>query len=261
MGESTPGKQKAGLEWVDWHCGQGPTAHKGESRCLTKEKEYDTSVINKIKDKHAKEVQVEEEKLDKLVKENDATAKYITEMRHYVATKQNEAAPTMKSAVKRPFKLVVYNNTVTMGEYNNEPIQWSVISDRDGTLLLISKKCIDACKRNEVLYTLSKIRQEAFSEEEKMYMLPVRNVYGSEDYKHITTLKHSEVLTYFFRKEKRVCEFTKLAGDKANFRLGKISWWIADGDESVNGSGNFSENNSYNLVHGIRPVIKIKKKL
>mgnify|MGYP006051254611 CR=1 FL=1 len=59
-------------------------------------------------------------------------------------------------------------------------------------------------------------------------------------------------------KNDRTCGYNEVARKKADLRKGLISWWLAE-REIVNGKGDVNNNVSNMAIHGVRPVIFLKK--
>lgn len=142
---------------------------------------------------------------------------------------------------------------IYIGRYGGKDILWNIINETSTEMLLITNECIDAASKTTSLSqtadkVLEKIYKEAFNNDERTYIVG-----------DISLLSHVQLINYMFLKEKRICGYNKVAGDKANLRNGLISWWLKE-NEVVNGKGDVNTTVSTSSCHGIRPVITVKKK-
>jgi len=143
---------------------------------------------------------------------------------------------------------------IYIGRYGGKELLWNIINETSTEMLLITNECIDAgCKvmslsGPKVDSVLDKINKEAFNDDERAYIVG-----------DVTLLSHNQLINYMYFKEKRICGYNKLAGEKANLRNGLISWWLKE-DEIVNGKGDVNTTVSTSSCHGIRGVITVKKK-
>lgn len=218
------------------------------------EKEYDDlsmkekSLSNKIKEVY-----------EKIERDEVRFKKDITALTNDINRLKTENEKLLKEidAVKKTNSFVLKKHDkdhVYIGRYDGKELLWKVINETTTEMLLITHECIDASsKESRSLYetadrVLEKIYKEAFSDEEKAYIVG-----------DISLLSHTQLINYMYYKEKRICGYNKLAGSKANLRNGLISWWLKE-DEIVNGKGDLNTTVSTASCHGIRPVITVKKK-
>lgn len=192
----------------------------------------------------------------------------------------NKNKSTKKKEVKmNDNKIKINNNEIEFGKYYNndnklEPIIWTVLDEKDGNKLLITKYIIDSIpydKNNNAVWDSSDIRKwlnngfynTAFNSEEKGSIVLEEN---EED--KVFLLTHQEVSKYFKNEDERLAKPTNYAvknGCYAN-ENGDAAWWTRSpgltetSPEYLASNGDFGtrEHQASETIIGTRPAIWVK---
>ena len=189
--------------------------------------------------------------------------------------KKEEAMLAQKRA---ELKTLSVGDSVKLGRYAYNDIEWQVLDAKDGKLLLISTNAIDAARyserHTELSWETSDIRKwlndnflnEVFTEAEKgIISKTVLTDMETEDQIYLLSVEEAE--HYFPAKEDRICKATSRAISSKvdrNYGTSACTWWLRtlrdgstaivvekDGEIMKNGYGVFDDDN------GIRPVMWI----
>lgn len=246
---------------------------------LTDEKEVYSNDLVISKKKKEEALVLEKDKLASIKKQNQEFEKEISRLSSYLEIKlkeenekekikklEEEQKEKERKVLEEKEKNKKLNNglyidkkkkEITFGNYDGEDLVWKILDENYNEYFVICTKCIDACTKNELSKKLVGLDLWLFNSEERRRLIPIKTYFGTTY--TVSVLGHDEVIKYMFKKTSRISDYTKKAFDKAQKRNGLISWWIEDGFETVNTSGNMNLCSSESAVHGIKPVIKIRK--
>ena len=211
------------------------------------EEEYDEFNIKK-KELNSKIQNINKEADNKEAQLRKDITNFTNDIKKLQTENKNLLAEIEKIKKDGSFVLKKFDNYhVYIGRYDGKELLWKVLKETKTEMVLITNECIDAGRNREINIYLNKIYKEAFTAEEKQYIIG-----------NISIHSHDEVIEYMYYKEKRLCGYNKLASSKALLRNGLISWWVKD-DKVVNGKGDVIQSTAIYSSHGIRPVITVKK--
>lgn len=177
-------------------------------------------------------------------------------------------------------------DSVVIGNYNGNPVEWLVLTSKNNSTLLISKYILDYKKfRDSTIaestnWERSTIRQwlnedfynSTFSEEERSYIQISTVQDFMEDHKlgektedKVFLLSHDDAWTFFKDDNARKASSTSYA--KSQYKYSNDSWWLIDSYSSelykyvVNNKGKCENYPRVNETNGVRPAMWVNNEL